>query len=167
MYWIPGFLIFFEIIFFLSVDNIVRYNNIKTLYQKYKVSELKDYIEKHFNGINIINSLLAIGLLAEIVYFIFGFFYPIWIISAIFFGQFLITSIVSKVNGGPSVEKQIKLAKLKGFETKDIQFSRLLKLNELKNSEIKTYDWLKYIYPVMRIILLASIIILHFNYKIL
>ena len=107
MYWIPAFFIFFEIIFFLSVDNIVRYNNIKSLYLKYKDSELKTYIEKNFHGINVTNSLLALVLLAEMVYFIFGFFYPIWIISAIYFGQFLITSIVSKINGDPSIEKQI------------------------------------------------------------
>ena len=167
MYWIPAFFIFFEIIFFLSVDNIVRYNNIKSLYLKYKDSELKTYIEKNFHGINVTNSLLALVLLAEMVYFIFGFFYPIWIISAIYFGQFLITSIVSKINGDPSIEKQIKLAKLKGFETKDTQFSRMLKLNELKNSEIKTYGWVKYIYPIVRIILFATIIILHYNYKLI
>ena len=167
MYWIPAFFIFFEIIFFLSVDNIVRYNNIKSLYVKYKDSALKNYIEKNFYGINVINSLLAIGLLSEMVYFIFGFFYPIWIISAIYCGQFLITSIVSKINGDPSIEKQIKLAKLKGFETEDTKFSRMLKLNELKSSEIKTYGCVKYIYPIVRIIIFATIIILHYNYKLI
>jgi uncharacterized ion transporter superfamily protein YfcC len=167
MYWIPAFFIFFEIIFFLSVDTIVRYDNIKILYQKYKNSELKNYSEKHFHGINVINSILAIGILAEFAYFIFGFFYPIWIISAIYFAQFLITTIISKLSGEPSIEKRIKLAKLKDFETSDIKFDRLLKLNELKSSEIKTHDWVKYIYPIIRIIIFASIIVLHYNYKII
>ena len=167
MYWIPAFFIFFEIILFLSVDNIVRYSNIKSLYQKYKDSALKIYSEKHFHGMNIINNILGIVLLAEMVYFIYGFFYPIWILSAIFFGQFLITTIISKLNGDPSVEKQIKLAKLKGFETSDIKLDRLLKLNEIKKSEIKTYDFIKYIYPIIRIIIFASIIILHYNYKLI
>jgi hypothetical protein len=116
---------------------------------------------------NVINNIIAIGLLAEFVYFIFGFFYPIWIFSAIFFVQFLITTIISKLNGEPSVEKRIKLAKLKGFETSDIKFDRLLKLNEIKKAEIKTYDFIKYIYPIIRIIIFASIIVLHYNYKII
>lgn len=167
MYWIPAFLIFFEIIFFLSVDQIVRYNNIKSLYQKYKDSALKNYIEKTFHGINIVNTFLALGMLGEMVYFIFGFFHPIWIISVIYFSQFLITSVISRLNGDPSVEKQIKLAKLKGFETEDTKFSRMLKLNELKSSEIKTHDWVKYLYPILRMIMLASIIILHYNFKLL
>ena len=167
MYWIPAFFIFLEIILILSLDNLVRYGNIKFLYEKYKNSELKEYANLHFHGIAIVNSIFAITLIGEIIYFIVALFYPIWIISVVFLLHFLFLQIRAKLKKDISIEKRIKLAKLKGFETKDEKFSRLLKLNELKNSEIKTNQWMMYIYPVVRIIIFGSIIILHYNYNLL
>lgn len=165
MYWIPAFFIFIEFIMILSLDNLVRYSNIKFLYEKYKNDALRDYANKHFNGIGIVNSIFALILIGEMIYFIIALFYPIWIIAVIYFTQFLLLQIISKIKKDTSIEKRIKLAQLKGFETKDEKFSRLLKLNELKN--VKTHQWTMYIYPLIRIIIFASIIILHYNYKIL
>lgn len=167
MYWIPAIFIFLEILLIVSLDNLIRYGNIKFLYEKYKNSDLKEYVNKHFHGIGAINSIFALNLIGELIYFIVALFYSIWFISVIYFVQFFIIQIVAKLKKDISIEKRIKLAQLKGFNTSDEKFSRLLKLNELKSSEIKIYQWTMYIYPILRIIIFASIIILHYNYNLL
>ena len=166
MYWIPAFFIFTEIVFILSVDKLVTYGNAKFLLDKYKDESLKRYIQSTYHGIDVITNIFGFIFLAQLLYFIVGFFYPIWMFSALFIFIFLINTIHSKLKKEIPIEKRIKLAKLKGFETTDTQFSRLLKLNELKNSKIKTNEWIIYLIPLFRIIVFMSIIILHYNFSI-
>ena len=64
-----------------------------------------------------------------------------------------------------TIEKIIKRAKLEDFEATDIKLSRLLKLNEIKN--IKTNNWLLYIYPVVKILAFMAIIILHYHFNLI
>jgi len=57
----------------------------------------------------------------------------------------------------------IKRASLGDFQSTNIKFQRLLKLNELKT--VKTYDWYLYIFPVVKIVLWISIIVLQYNFN--
>lgn len=166
MYWIPAFFIFVEIFLILSVDKLSSYGNAKFLFDKYKDENLKKYIQLNYHGIDVMTNIFGFLLLGELIYFIIGFFYPmIWMFSALIIFVFLISTIFSKMKKEVPIEKRIKLAKLKGFETTDIQFSRLLKLNQLKDNEIKTNEWIKYIFPLFRIIIFISIIVLHYNFS--
>lgn len=166
MYWIPAFFIFVEIFYILSIDTLVSYGNTKFLFEKYKDESLKKYIQLKYSGAETINNILGVLLLGEMIYFVIGFFYSIWMISASFVFVFLVSLIYSKLKKEVPIKKRIKLAKLKGFKSTDIQFSRLLKLNNLKD-EIKTNEWMTYISPVIKIIIFISIIVLHYNYKLI
>jgi hypothetical protein len=165
VYWIPAIFIFLEFVFIMSLDSMVKNINAKIIYERYKDPNLAKYIKENYKGTEILSAILAICYIGQIAYFIVGLFKPIWMISIVYILYLTISTIVDKVRKTP-IEKTIKRAKLKGFEASDVKLDRLLKLNELKGSEIKTYEWMNYIYPLIRIIVFIGIIVLHYNFKV-
>lgn len=161
MYWIPAFFIIIELLYISYLSDIVKIANCKVLLKKYKNENLKDYIIKEYKSIEKILTNIGILLFFEIVYFVVGFFYPIWIFSLLYIIYLIIHTIITN-NYTSSIEKTIKKADLKEFQTDDIKLSRLLKLNELKG--IKIYKWTWYILPAIKITIFIAIIVLHYNY---
>ena len=165
MYWLPAIFIIIELIYINVIDMMSRFGNSNILLKKYKDEELKSYIKKEYDGMEKMSMFIGFFLLFEFIYFIVGFFYPFWMVSAVFIGLSIIATIISKIKGKNSIEKTIKLAHLNGFTSSDVKFDRLLKLNELKRDEIKTSEWALYISPIIKIVVFIAIIVLHYNYK--
>lgn len=164
MYWIPIIFIFCELIYISNLDSITRYSNCNILLNKFKDRNLQTYIKNEFKSISIVFIFIGIYLFSEVIYFLVGFFYPLWIMSSIFFIYYIVATIINKIKS-QTIEKTVKLANLKNFDSSDIKFQRLLKLNELKGN--KTYNYIGYIYSTIRIAIFVAIIVLHYNYKIL
>ena len=98
----------------------------------------------------------------EFIYFIVGLFYPFWFLSIIFI-MYIIADVIFISKKG-SIEEIIKRSKLKGFETTNIRFERLLKLNEL-GGNIKVREWTLYIPPIIRTLVFVLLIVVHFNFS--
>lgn len=167
MYWIPAIFIFFELIYINYLDSMIRYLNCKILNEKFDDYNLKRYIDNEFSSQEKIFAAIGFILFFQLIYFIVALFYPFWFISTTFIFLSLISTVKNKIKKDVPIEKTIKLARLKNFESENVKFERLLKLNELNQKDIKTYSWIGYIYPIIKIIVFIAIIVLHYNYKIL
>jgi hypothetical protein len=167
LYWLPVLFIIGELIFLNYIDQFVAYINANKLLVKYKDEKLEKYLKSKYVGIVGIAVFISIFLIAEFIYFIVGIFHPIWVISVVYLGIYVLTTVISKINGEQSIEKTVKKAKLIDFESSDIKLQRVLKLNELKSNEVKTRDWINYIYPIIKIIVFTAIVVLHYQYKML
>lgn len=164
MYWIPSIFIFVELLYISYISNLVKFANCKVLLKKYKNEQLSDYIINEYKSIENVSTFIGFLLIFEMIYFIVGFFYPIWIFSIIYIIYTIVYTIIIKNKPEP-IEKIVKKADLSGFQTNDIKLSRLLKLNELKG--IKIYKWTWYILPTIKIAIFIAIIVLHYNYAVL
>ena len=165
MYWLPAIFILLELLFIAKLDDILRYLNIKILQKKYPDEDFEAYIREEFEPkFEKIVGFFGLAFVGGYIYFIVGLFYPIWMVSILFFICEFIKSSIPKFQT-KSIERTIKLAKLNGFESSDVKFQRLLKLNELNNSNIKTYKWLAYIFPLIKLIIFGLIIVLHYNFN--
>lgn len=167
MYWIPAIFIFIEIIYILTMDKLLVYGSAKNLADKYKDTNLKIYIENKYPNGDKVTAFFGFFLLLELIYFIVGLFFSLWMISVFIIFSYILNSLYHKIKKEQSIEKTIKLAKLEGFESSSVKFDRLLKLNEINTSEIKTNEWRMYIYPLIRIIAFTLIIVLHYNFKLI
>jgi len=162
MYWLPAIFIFVEILYIYHVSDLISYVNATILYKKYKDENLESYIKNKYKD-SIVTYFIIGGLIAlEVIYFIIGLFFPFWILSIIFICYFIILILMTKFER-VSTAKMIKLANLKNFSTSNIKFDRLLKLNEIKKSDIKIHNLKTYSYPIFKIIFFITIIVTHYN----
>jgi hypothetical protein len=162
MYWIAAVFILIEILFFYNLDKIIQYSNILYLVKKYKDEDLIKYLKEKFKDFNNIITFFGIFMFLEYVYFIIALFYPFWFFSVLFF---IYTIGNHFKNKKVDISKVIKRAKLEDFKSSDVKFERMLKMNELEN--IKINEWTKYIIVILKIIMFISIIVLHYNYKLI
>ncbi len=170
MYWIPIIFIIFELIFIHVFDKIRRLEACNFLYNKFNDNNkyLESYIKNEFSGMENIKVFISLFFLFEFIYFFIGFFYPfIWIASTYIILTIFYKSIIPKKE--VDIKKYIQIANLK-IKSEDMKFSRLLKLNELKQE--KTNFWNKlfyvgYIDSLIRIIIFISIIVLHYNFNLI
>lgn len=165
MYWIPAIFIFLELILLTNLDKLIRFESCVTLLKKYDDNNLKYYIEKEFNKMDKVLILFTVIMLLELVYFMVGFFYPIWFISTLIITYTIGYTIYSKFRTPVPIEGTIKLARLNGFVASDVKFDRLLKISELKKSEVKTKEWIGYVYSGVKIFIFIGIIYFHYNYN--
>lgn len=160
MYWLPAIFIFVEILFLFYVDKMISYTSSLSLYKKYKDESLKEYITEEYKPSLAFYGFVGIFLVLELVYFLVGLFYPIYIISIVFILYYILNIFIDKFKI-PSTEKLIKLANLKNFVASDIKFDRMLKLNSIKQGE--NLIWYKvrvYAFPILKIIAFIGIILM-------
>lgn len=167
MYWIPGIFIVLDFLVICVLPDVIRMASLKELAKRYKDKNLDAEINKFSNlAVNWMENFVVIVYLLEFIYFIIGFFYAIWIYSSIYIGMVVFNKILSSIKKEVPTEKLIKYANLKGFNAADVKFSRLLKIYELEN-KVKDYYLKPYLYSAIKIIAFASIIILHYNFKLI
>lgn len=162
MYWIPAILIFIELLVIFHIERLISYTNLILLYKKYKNEDLELYITTEHKDTPSIYIVIGILLILELIYFIIGLFFPFWIVSVVFLCYFIYNTLTEKLIPTPT-SKIIKLANLKNFSTSDIKFDRLLKLNEINDKDIRLQKINIYLYPILKIIAFATIIIMHYN----
>jgi hypothetical protein len=162
MYWIPAILIFVELLVIFHVEKLISYTNLLALYKKYKDDDLASYITKEHKDTSFIYAVIGVLLILELIYFIIGLFFPFWLVSVIFLFYFIVNLLIEKLKT-TSTSKIIKLANLKNFSTSDIKFDRILKLNEINDKDIRLHKINIYLYPILKIIAFATIIIMHYN----
>lgn len=165
LYWLPAIFILTELTYLSLLSKLLSYFNASLLYQKYSDESLAIYIKEKYFGYDKITLVLVFIIIFQSVYFLVGLFHSIWLFSLVFFLFQIISIIKSNLSKKATIEKIIKRAKLEDFEATDIKLSRLLKLNEIKN--IKTNNWLLYIYPVVKILAFMAIIILHYHFNLI
>jgi hypothetical protein len=167
LYWLPVFFIIAELVFINLLDKMISYSNANVLFVKYGDEKLDEYLKTKYSAIKGVTLFVAIFLTLEFIYFFVGLFSKIWMISVVYIAFDIFATIKLKLVKNTPIEKTIKRAKLVDFESSDIKFQRVLKLNELKANEIKTRDWINYIYPTIKIFAFIAIIVLHYQYNIL
>lgn len=165
IYWLPVIFIFFEFILIGQMSKMIEYTSLSFLYKKYKDDDLWKYINLNYKDFAKSYIFFGIILLIEIIYLIVGLFHSIWFISIIVLSHDLLVLVIKQLKP-TSIEKLIKRAKLEDFNSTNVKFQRYLKITQLNNN-IKTHNWLLFIFPIIKIMLFASIIILHYNYNLL
>lgn len=164
MYWIPAIFIFFEIIIIYLTNDISKYDSLIKLQDKYNDKDLSKYISVNYKSWSFerVTDIIFIVYILEFIYFIVGLFFSYWIISIVYILGIILFNIYNDLYGDDSVETLIKMSKLKNFKSSNVQFDRLLKLNEL-NKDFKITEWTKYIVPTLKLSVFLLIITLHYN----
>lgn len=165
MYWIPSVFLFTNLIFIYNLDKIIKYSNCLYLYEKYKDIDLSEYLYTKYKDYKSFYLFLLIAGFFELIYFIVGLFYSFWFFSIFILGCMVFISLYSKIKKN-DIRKIVKSANLEDFESKNIKFQRILKINEL-DERIKTNNWVAYILPTIKIIIYILIIVLHYNYNLI
>jgi len=158
----PAIFVVTNIFFIHSLDNLIKFSNGEYLYKKYNDNDLKKYVEDKYKGFVAPYLIIAFILIGELIFCVIGLFHPIWVITIIIIFYDLFIFLYRKIKP-LKISTIIKRASLGNFQSSNIKFQRILKLNELK--VVKTNGWTLYIFPIVKIILWISIIVLQYNYN--
>lgn len=161
IYWIPAIFIIFDFISLLLFGDINKGYNSNQLLCKYNDKELERYISRNYPIQDEMVMGFSVLLFFELIYFVVCLFYSFWFISIIVIITGLIYGITVVIKKEP-IEKIIKRSKLNNFHSSDIKFDRLLKLNELND----TNDFgilLDYILMSLKMLVFMLIIVFHYN----
>lgn len=162
MYWIPAIFVVLDFISLLLFSDLSRGYNSMFLADKYNNKELEKYVTSNHPLQREIILGLIILLFLEFVYFVICLFYPLWIISIISISIGVIYGIITITRKKP-IDEIIRKAKLNNFQTSDVKFDRLLKLNELNDTKRRYKFPIIYILISLKMFVFISIIVFHYN----
>ena len=178
MYWFPAILIFCELIFFMSIPNLMKalaFNNFLKEIKKERNRESVKLnsqswanITKPVNYPDLPNEknvfIPGFYYLLFLIYFIIGLFYPIWWLSLIVFSLSFISVGISKLIRDKSFDCFLDLDDFENESVIPQKLERKLKLNSVDGS-YKTKRTLiltkEYLFSLIRIGVCISIIVLH------
>jgi len=168
MYWIPIVFIVFEIIYISMTSELMKFSSATTLNTKYKNHDLTSYIKNKYLGYGWISLFIVSVMFLEFIYFVIGLTKPIFYFSLVYLLYIIVANVVNQLikKRLNSISRLVKLSELDDFETDDVKFQRMLKINELEGG-VKVYRWMWFMPPLFKLGIFVAIVLMHYKLGIL
>lgn len=160
MFWLPGLFLLLEFLYFASIKDFPRFYANHLL--KSQGITLTEQMNKFNNDKKPIAVIVAFYILFLTIYCVIGLFYSTWFFTAILLSLFLIEHLIPTKNYYPFLDMK-EVDKLE-----DGTLIRQIKLENIdgtyKRIRIKRYT-IDFLFSTIRMVVLATIIILHYNFN--